>query len=100
MQCTSIDGTPTLPTDNLIYNQVFLEKGGRFTLSDDSHGVDQVATDYNRLLRFVEKVGIKEIVYFQKGSTTRDPRFPGTSMSAITLQELQETWARISINNE
>jgi len=71
---------------------VFLERRGQFALSDDSHGVDQVGTSYDRLLRFVEEIGIKEIVYLEKGSTTRDARFPNISMSTIAVQDLKALW--------
>jgi len=71
---------------------VFLERRGQFALSDDSHGVDQVGTSYDRLLRFVEEMGIKEIVYLEKGSMTRDARFPNISMSTIAVQDLKALW--------
>jgi len=71
---------------------VFLERRGQFALSDDSHGVDQVGTSYDRLLRFVEEMGIKEIVYLEKGSTARDARFPNISMSTMAVQDLKALW--------
>lgn len=71
---------------------MFLERKGQFALSDDSHGVDQVGTSYDRLLRFVEETGIKEIVYLEKGSTTRDARFPNISMSTIAVPDLDALW--------
>ncbi|KAL8822540.1 MAG: hypothetical protein Q9191_006725 [Dirinaria sp. TL-2023a] len=73
---------------------LFLEKGGQFTLSDDSHGVDQVATNYDKLLQFVERTGIKEVVYLRQGSATTDARFPNISTDIVTLQDLKEIWAR------
>lgn len=67
--------------------------GGQFTLSDDSHGVEQVGTSYERLLRFVEETRIKEIVYFERGSTSKDIRFPNILTSTTTLHTLKERWS-------
>ncbi|KAK4218531.1 putative histidinol-phosphatase [Rhypophila decipiens] len=39
----------------------FLELGGRFTFSDDSHGIAQVATNYVRGLDYLESLGVKEL---------------------------------------
>lgn len=46
--------------------QVWQELGGRFTLSDDSHGIDQVGTNYNRLLAFIRKAGIQDIHFLKR----------------------------------
>lgn len=35
--------------------------GGRCTLSDDSHGVDQICTNYEKALGCVERAGIEEL---------------------------------------
>jgi histidinol-phosphatase (PHP family) len=35
--------------------------GGKFTLSDDSHGIAQVATNYHRTLGFLENLGVGEV---------------------------------------
>lgn len=41
--------------------------GGRFTLSDDSHGTDQVGLNYGKVLAFIEKTGIQEIYCLTAG---------------------------------
>lgn len=43
------------------------EMGGKFTLSDDSHGVEQVGTNYVRMLDYLEGLGVKEVWTFEKG---------------------------------
>ncbi|KAL8726255.1 MAG: hypothetical protein Q9181_006125 [Wetmoreana brouardii] len=48
-------------------SKLFLALGGRFTISDDSHGVGQVGSHYRELLQFAEAVGIMQITYFEKG---------------------------------
>jgi len=35
--------------------------GGKFTFSDDSHGVAQVATNYLKGLEYLESLGVKEV---------------------------------------
>ncbi|KAL8793754.1 MAG: hypothetical protein Q9195_003696 [Heterodermia aff. obscurata] len=72
--------------------QAFKARGGGFTLSDDCHGIGQVGTNYDELLRFVEEVGIEEIVYFELGSTTRDSRFPNIDVATFRAVELVKTW--------
>ncbi|KAM7199908.1 histidinol-phosphatase [Naviculisporaceae sp. PSN 640] len=39
----------------------FLSLGGKFTFSDDSHGIAQVATNYTRGLDYLESLGVKEL---------------------------------------
>ena len=35
--------------------------GGKFTMSDDSHGIAQVATNYSRSLSYLESLGVNEV---------------------------------------
>ena len=48
-------------------------------LSDDSHGVDHVATNYARLPRFLEQVGISHLYAMQQvpnpNGTIDQPKF-------------------------
>lgn len=39
----------------------YLKLGGKLTLSDDSHGVAQVATNFGRAVAYLEKLGVKEL---------------------------------------
>lgn len=45
----------------------FLKMGGKFTLSDDSHGIAQVGTNYVKAFDFLESVRIGELWTFDKG---------------------------------
>lgn len=40
--------------------------GGKFTMSDDSHGIAQVATNYSRAITYLESLGVKEVWTFQR----------------------------------
>jgi HisJ family histidinol phosphate phosphatase len=39
----------------------WVKMGGKFTMSDDSHGIAQVATNYLRGLDYLEGLGVKEV---------------------------------------
>ncbi|KAI9069175.1 hypothetical protein FKP32DRAFT_1600067 [Trametes sanguinea] len=41
--------------------QVILQEGGRFVLSDDSHGPHAVGLNYHRIPEYARRVGIKEL---------------------------------------
>ena len=75
--------------------QAFLGMGGRFTLSDDSHGVDQVGLDYQQVLRFISKVGITTLHFLQRKGDTVDERFPKVSVQSASLSDLKThpAWA-------
>ncbi|KAF2275663.1 histidinol phosphate phosphatase H [Westerdykella ornata] len=74
--------------------QHFLSLGGRFTISDDSHGIAQVGTHYNRLLEFIQRVGIKEIWYADPTKERQyDTRFCGFSSIAVRDLERDPIWS-------
>ncbi|KAH0437353.1 histidinol-phosphatase [Colletotrichum camelliae] len=50
-----------------IIAEKWLEMGGEFTFSDDSHGIAQVATNYKRNLDYLESLGVKEVFTFERG---------------------------------
>ena len=65
--------------------------GGRFTLSDDSHGIEQVGLNYEKVLQCVKKAGIMEFWYLAPTSTHNQPhddRFPDVGWQAISVSEL------------
>ncbi|PVH96559.1 histidinol phosphate phosphatase H [Periconia macrospinosa] len=80
----------------------FLGMGGWFAMSDDSHGIDQIGTNYSRLLDFIQKVGIKEIHYVDSDtssttSTTTDKSAPHAGFSSITVGDLSQLpfWTKV-----
>ncbi|RPB26027.1 histidinol phosphate phosphatase H [Terfezia boudieri ATCC MYA-4762] len=46
--------------------EAIVERGGRFCLSDDSHGASQVGLNYDKLLFYVESLGIENIHYLER----------------------------------
>ncbi|RFU29050.1 hypothetical protein B7463_g7299, partial [Scytalidium lignicola] len=53
----------------------FLKMGGKLTLSDDSHGIDHVGTNYKRAFDYLDSLGVKE-VYLPKRDTTGTSKIP------------------------
>ncbi|RAL13686.1 histidinol-phosphatase [Aspergillus homomorphus CBS 101889] len=69
----------------------FLALGGRFCLSDDSHGLDQVGLNYHRVLPWLEQVGITTLHYLalsEEGDMV-DPRFPRTRILSMSVAEMK-----------
>ncbi|KAF9530503.1 Polymerase/histidinol phosphatase-like protein [Crepidotus variabilis] len=48
------------------------EAGGRFALSDDSHGPEQVGLNFHRLPAYFQAVGITELWYLAESETPND----------------------------
>ncbi|KAL8905519.1 MAG: hypothetical protein Q9207_002581 [Kuettlingeria erythrocarpa] len=77
------------PYPNGEISKEFLALGGSFTLSDDSHGIDQIGSSYRELLRFAQEVGITQLTYFEKGPSTKDSRFPNITTQTTALSQVQ-----------
>ncbi|KAB5535283.1 Polymerase/histidinol phosphatase-like protein [Coniochaeta sp. 2T2.1] len=58
--------------------------GGRFTMSDDSHGITQVATNYERGLQFLESLGLDAVWTFER-------RQGEVVEKKVTLKEFRES---------
>lgn len=41
--------------------QEWLKMGGKFTMSDDSHGIAQVATNYGRAVEYLIALGVEDV---------------------------------------
>lgn len=62
--------------------------GGRFTLSDDSHGMAQVGTNYGRLLYFIRKAEIKEIWFADREAPSENTGLR-TGFASMSIDELE-----------
>jgi len=70
----------------------FMKMGGRFTLSDDSHGVEQVGTNYGRCLEFVERIGLERICWLEPGEIVGEEgenRLDSTIVRETSVAELR-----------
>ena len=72
--------------------QEFLKRGGRFCLSDDSHGVDQVGLNFHRIPAFLDAAGITTLHYLElsDGFSFVDSRFPHTQIRSVPVDELKK----------
>ncbi|OAL03365.1 histidinol-phosphatase [Phaeosphaeriaceae sp. SRC1lsM3a] len=68
--------------------QIFLRLGGAFVMSDDSHGIEQLGTNYGRLLAFIQTAGIEEVHYIDPSGIRNDARFPTAGFASITTSRL------------
>ena len=66
-----------------------MTRGGQFTISDDSHGIGHIGTNYGQLLQFIRRINISDLVVLRRGSITNDDRFPGVSMTKINVAKIQ-----------
>ena len=65
--------------------------GGKFTFSDDSHGVAQVGTNYLRGLDYLEGLGVTELWTFERvgGGTDGDDGKASLREKAVTIAEFR-----------
>ena len=66
--------------------------GGRFTLSDDSHGIEQVGLNYDKTLQCIRKAGIEHLCYLAPVSNSVEPlddRFPEVGWQTILVSDLE-----------
>ncbi|KAL2416837.1 putative histidinol-phosphatase [Exophiala dermatitidis] len=73
--------------------QAALERGIQFCLSDDSHGMDQLGTNYGRVMPFLEEVGITSLTFLQcsEGTgTQRFDRFPRLGLAQVELSQVRD----------
>lgn len=67
--------------------------GGRFTFSDDSHGVEQVGLNYVPAWNNVVRAGLTELYYLaptEDGSKVHDSRFPKVRWQSMPIKAVQE----------
>ncbi|KAJ5617552.1 hypothetical protein N7537_002666 [Penicillium hordei] len=72
----------------------FVARKGRFCLSDDSHGVEQVALNFRPVLDFLDRAGISTLHYLQLEASVSSPvpdaRFPKTQIVEISVEEVRK----------
>ena len=70
--------------------QRFHGMGGKFVLSDDSHGVEQIGACYADLFTFATSCGLSTVAVFERSKTTFDSRFPGVSLRERPIDEVRD----------
>jgi hypothetical protein len=72
--------------------QMFNIMGGKFCLADDSHGVEQVALNYQQCIPYLARNDISRIHFLESShgglDEPLDSRFPSTRLRSLTITEL------------
>ena len=61
-------------------------------MSDDSHGIAQIATHYAQAFEFLEETGVDNVAWLEKdahGPSSKDSRFPGVRIKTINVAALK-----------
>lgn len=68
--------------------------GGKFTMSDDSHGIAQVATNYSRALTYLESLGVTEVWTFRRTPHPglQDGSRPILEDTPVTITEFRKSF--------
>lgn len=66
---------------------VFLRMGGKLTLSDDSHGIVQVGTNFERAIAFLENLKVEELWTLKDSSSAKMGNNPLESVSLKSVKE-------------
>ncbi|KAK4460939.1 Polymerase/histidinol phosphatase-like protein [Cladorrhinum samala] len=69
----------------------WLAMGGRFTFSDDSHGIAQVSTNYLKGLKYLEDLGVNEVWTFERQAHpgVKEGKKSGLTEKAVTVEEFR-----------
>ncbi|CZR69728.1 related to histidinol-phosphatase [Phialocephala subalpina] len=66
---------------------VFLGMGGKLTLSDDSHGVDHVGTNYLGMIAYLKSLGVEEVWTLEGKGVDRKGEVKVKSVSMKSVKE-------------
>lgn len=68
----------------------FLRLGGKLTMSDDSHGIGHVGTNFGRAIGYLESLGVEE-VFALRGKSEAEGRST-VSLRSVSLKSVKETF--------
>ena len=69
----------------------YLKMGGKLTLSDDSHGVAQVGTNFERAFEYLESLGVNELYLLQSDGTKAQAK-KTVSLQNVSLADVQASF--------
>ncbi|KAJ1840596.1 hypothetical protein LPJ73_006377, partial [Coemansia sp. RSA 2703] len=70
-----------------------LERGGRVTISDDSHGPGDVCMHYSRLLGYLREMGVDRLHYLSRGGGASEGSSSGSRVCVLEKASEHEFWA-------
>ena len=99
VEICKVSSTSNSSVPMLNHMQEFLALGGRFTISDDSHGIAHIALNYDKVVDCIKRAGIPQMCFLAPVSDTvlpHDTRFPSAGWKSIDVAELEqlEFWKR------
>ncbi|ESZ97693.1 putative histidinol-phosphatase [Sclerotinia borealis F-4128] len=73
--------------------EAYINLGGKFTMSDDSHGIGHVGTNFVRAIEYLESLGIKEVFTFERNNTAdSNETVKSLSLKSVPLSSVKETF--------
>lgn len=66
--------------------------GGKLTLSDDSHGIDHVGTNFVRAIEYVGSLGVKELWTLEKKSGLENSSKGKLGVKSVALSNVKESF--------
>lgn len=70
--------------------ETFLEMGGKLCLSDDSHGIGHVGTNYGKAIEYLEDIGVEELWCLEGKKEGREAQACG--VKSVGLRIVKETF--------
>ena len=71
----------------------FMRIGGRFTLSDDSHGIAQVGTHFMEAFDYLERLGVKELFLLEGDDVNLEARVKrALSIQSVPLSSVKDSF--------
>ncbi|QSZ34189.1 hypothetical protein DSL72_005778 [Monilinia vaccinii-corymbosi] len=73
--------------------EAYIRLGGKFTMSDDSHGIDHVGTNFSRAVEYLESLGVENLYTFERSITVGlNGAVRGLSLKRVPLLSVKETF--------
>jgi len=70
----------------------YLKMGGKFTLSDDSHGVEHLGTNYVRAIEYLESLGVTELYTFERHESASNDGKKELALRSVPVAKVKETF--------
>ncbi|ATZ55743.1 Bchis2 [Botrytis cinerea B05.10] len=73
--------------------EAYIRFGGKFTMSDDSHGIGHVGTNFVKAIDYIESLGVEELYTFERTTLVGSNGVNQTlGLKSVTLSSVKETF--------
>lgn len=79
-------------TDSLAFLQLIISLGGRFTLSDDSHGPQAVGLHYDRAYNYLRERNVEQLWYLAPAKEGEEGRSRGVVARPVEGKPWLDAW--------